>query len=460
MKIKSLIFLLLLFVSSLQVKAQTIITSEEALEDLDFLVKTIEEVHYNPYMNISQEDWQKEIVKYQQKYQNLESLKVLDFSIDMQKLITNLDDVNSMVGFPNDQILKDAKSYQFFPFKIQINSQLEAEIYDETSDKGIILQSINGQNSVELYEECLTLLRGTVQFRSFYCSNYYFPLFLFHKGIRPPFELTLKNQEGMIKTVKLSNQQVINIDELIKRIVYDWSEKPYNLVLLKNNTVAYIDFSRYESYENFVLFLDSSFQVIEEQEIDKLIIDIRDNSVYNTTISDRFNDLLLSYLTRKKYRKLSERNWKVSQVLKNNLTSPLYKDNLKKKFIKKCLKAANGTYFQEEITPIKPKKPKYFFKGKTCVLINTGTFNSTKLLADALKTYQIAILIGQATGQRSNGFDQSINFHMPNSQLIFGCSVVYQIGANGNKENKEPIKPNIEVKGDALDFAIKWLEEK
>ena len=69
-----------------------------------------------------------------------------------------------------------------------------------------------------------------------------------------------------------------------------------------------------------------------------------------------------------------------------------------------------------------PKRSKWFFKGDIYILTDGGTYSTASLIAQYLSDYGNAILIGEETGSRYEGFAAG-NFHyltLPNSKVQIG----------------------------------------
>lgn len=444
---------ILFFVSGLSGQAQTI-TGKQALEDLNFLVQTIEKVHYNPYLYTNKQVWQQQVARYKQKYQGVKRLQITDFSLDMQKLVAHLGDKYTTVGFPKKETLQHMYSKLFFSSSLRFTSERQVKILQPGLSEETLLE-INGQNMAALYQEAWSLLNGPTHFKKRY-MHYYFPLFLFHKGIRAPFTLTVRNNKGEYSTKTYPESYATTLINLIKGV--HRSNVPYWLQFIKPD-IAYLAYDRCINYKRFSTFLDSSFRVIKEKKIRKLIIDIRYNTVENSSLNN-LNDLLLSYITSKSYRQMATRDWKVSQLMKERMDSSLYQNALGKEFINKYLKAKNGTYLKETFPLIKPKKPTHFFNGITCLLTGPLTSANASFLADAVNTYQLTQIIGTSTGQLTNYFSEFISFSMPYSKLSFSCSVAYHVGADGNAKKKQCVVPYIDSLGDAIGIVKAWFDGK
>jgi C-terminal processing protease CtpA/Prc len=93
----------------------------------------------------------------------------------------------------------------------------------------------------------------------------------------------------------------------------------------------------------------------------------------------------------------------------------------------------------EEAHP--PAQP--FFSGSVCVLIGRQTFSSAVDLADAIKTYHLATLVGEETGGRPNGFGEAYIFRLPKSQLAVSVSSARFVRASGDTADHRGVVPDI-----------------
>jgi len=228
------------------------------------------------------------------------------------------------------------------------------------------------------------------------------------------------------------------------------------IIEIVEDEVGLISYNSCTDYEVFKEFLENTFKIIKEKNINKVIIDIRENSGGDSEL----NNLLLSYITIIPFQQSSGRYWKVSYeakiAYKNN---PVYGENFGQEFLNRYNRSENQSIiesFEDEL--IQPIKPENYFTGKTCVLIGPSTFSSANFLADAIKTYKLSTLIGSATGELTNDFGEVISFTLPNSGNYIYVSSTYDIGANGNPNLFEPVYPDIQTKEDALKYALNWIK--
>ena len=107
------------------------------------------------------------------------------------------------------------------------------------------------------------------------------------------------------------------------------------------------------------------------------------------------------------------------------------------------------------------------YNGKVCVLTGPNTFSSANMLANAIKDYQLATIIGEATGESCNDYGELYWNQLPNTGLTFYTCSKQFIRANGDAADPNPVFPDIEVKqspnslkDEVLEFAKGWVRGK
>ena len=432
---------------------QSYISTEKAISDIDYMIKTLEEVHYNPYFKVSKEQFNQSKKELLSKFDQ-DSIPFKRFVATGMKLVSQLSGGHTVMDWQNPNIIPELRTYQFIPFSGKLTDNNQHFIVTRSTNpeikKGAIIESINGVSMIELYNECKSYMGGIETFKNSSCEKG-LPLFLFFtEKISAPYSIKISGEDSSIKTTG------IDLSELISFISETQPKENYTFEILEDN-IGLISYNSCEDYTAFNTFLNETFTVIKEKNISKLIIDISENGGGDSEL----NDLLLSYITTTSYKQFSGRYWKVSQQAKDAYNNnPVYEKNFGKKFMKQYNESENQSIiesFDDELT--QPKKPENYYSGKTCVLIGPNTFSSANLLADAVKTYKLSTLIGTATGEYTNDFGEQLSFTLPNSNNYIYVSSTYDIGANGNPNSFEPVYPDIIVPNNVLEFAINWIKK-
>ncbi len=428
------------------------LSANAAIEDINFIQQHLEQHHYNPYLYITKETFNEKKEQLFSYFLTKDSLPKTDFIIKTMQLIATIDDGHTNVRWFSEEILKDRNNMHFFPavLKFNVNQQLMYTTKDTPTPTPFPVKSINQINATYLYQDALNCLAGNDYYTNDINSAFFFPIYLYLKGFEPPYHLTLENGQ----TITFEKEDEVSFIDLYYRL------KPagvnYELKILDEQT-AYIAYNSCTDYDKFKSFLEDSFQRIHEKNIQSLVIDIRNNSGGDSSL----NDLLLAYLTTKEYRQMSRRYWKKSDVAIQDLLERGAKEHYGEDFTTKyqlkdredILDFGGG----DELT--KAERSLHFFEGKTCFLIGPRTFSSANMLADAVATYQLSTLIGQATGEKTNDFGEQKEDILPHSKVPFTYTIAFDIGANGDADDTSTVQPDIKVEQDALEFALEWLKK-
>jgi hypothetical protein len=445
------IFIFLMITSIVASQNKSFIQTDKALTDIDYMINTIEEIHYNPYFKIKKE------LFFQYKDEllndfNKDSISYRQFLATGMKLVAQMSGGHTTMDWQNNEIIQELIQYNFIPFTgLPANDNkclVITRSYDNRFESGILIESINGIPIIDLYKECMTYNGGIDSFKKIKTEQA-FPIYLFFTDkLSPPYYIKLYNKDNEIETSGLK------VSELNEFLTQTQTNESYIFEIVNDN-IGLITYNQCEDYMAFEEFLKSTFMTIKIKGINNVIIDIRKN----TGGDSKLNDLLLSYITKKPYRQSSRRYWKVSKHSKDAYRKNSYENYFGEKFMEIYYKSDYGSVIESlEEKLIYPKTPNNYFSGKTCFLIGPSTFSSANFLADAVKTYSISSLIGSSTGELTNDFGEVISFTLPNSGNFIYVSSTYDIGANGNLNFFEPVHPDIQTKEDALIYAIKWIK--
>jgi hypothetical protein len=178
--------------------------------------------------------------------------------------------------------------------------------------------------------------------------------------------------------------------------------------------------------------IDSVFCLIQKDKIQKLVIDVQNNSGGNSEIGD----ILISYFSDKPYTSYQGK-WKKSQEYSDFLkgyghVDPVYES------------IPNGEYYPIKAQEIKPALNKNRFKGSTYVVVGKNTFSSAMMFSVIVLDNKLARLVGE-TPQKGhpNHFGELIVFQTPNTRLGFCFGVKIWIRPSGSYTPKQLIPEKI-----------------
>ena len=426
------------------------ISTKKAIADINFMINSIEEIHYNPYFKVDKHRFNQKKDSLINKF-NKDSVSLKQFIVTGMKLAALMSGGHTALDWQNDKIIPELIPFKFIPFSgkptVDKKRIIVTRSTNEELEAGMIVESINGIPIIELYKECMTYIGGIETFKVVNVEKA-LPLYLFFTDqVSAPYKIKLFGTDKVIETDGL------DASELNTFISQNQNKENYTFEIVRNN-IGIITYNSCEDYDSFEAFLEKTFSTIREKGITKIIIDIRENGGGDSSL----NDLLLSYITTNSYRQSSGRYWKVSKQAKEVYKENQYEKYFGEEFMKSYYKSINGSIIEmldEEL--IQPKKPVNYFSGKSCFLIGPNTFSSANFLADAVKTYSISTLIGTSTGELTNDFGEVVSLILPNSKNFLFISSTYDIGANGKPNLFEPVYPDIQTEKDALKYALDWM---
>ena len=87
-------------------------------------------------------------------------------------------------------------------------------------------------------------------------------------------------------------------------------------------------------------------------------------------------------------------------------------------------------------------KKKNVFTGKVYVLTGPFTFSSANMLADGVKQFKLAEIVGEPTGEDTNDFGEAYSFTLPRSKIKIQTSTSFDFGAACDKKTQTPVVPD------------------
>jgi hypothetical protein len=239
---------------------------------------------------------------------------------------------------------------------------------------GTEIVSINGIESSKLIQGMLDKMMrdgNNYNYPTWVLNTYFYEYFSYFYGCSEKYEITIKNEKeeknivinGISKPelfLQIRNHQQTNEKGIILRID---REKSTGVLTIKD---WHSNILRKYYGQNFIPEIKKIISQIENEKIENLVIDVRNNQGGDT----KYSKYLLSYL-------LSEPFTLVEQYNKK-----------KNGTIIQCNGPQSGTH-----QPMSKN-----FKGKVYVLINGGSFSNTAIFCSTLRKHKRAIFIGEETG--------------------------------------------------------------
>ncbi|MCY6354330.1 S41 family peptidase [Clostridium sp. ZS2-4] len=443
------------------VEKEPIYSKQQIKEDIDFMLKTMENVHPNLYFAASKENIKKEIDK------ELNSINKPLTAIEVYRkfapIVSEFEDGHTWLTEPQDYMEKVYNSDKMLFIsltirdgKMYIKDTFKKE-YDKYKDWEII--SINDKQTSDIYSQISKYIScPTKSFKEAAMQRRFTDYYHIDNELKNEYTLIIRkdNKEQTIKLKGIGMEEIKKINAK-KEDYVDYSYKKLN-----DNT-GLITFNTFRDFDKFKKFLDETFEKINKDHISNLIIDLRNNGGGNSQLGD----LLIEYIYDGNYKQADRMDIKIS-----NEILEYYKDNLKKQGmgeeeIKKVIGEFYPKYLGKVYTSKGPAsrhftdKPK--FKGDSYFLTSRYTFSSAVMLASTVKDYNIGYLIGAETGGLPTEYGDIYWFRLPNTKLAIAVSHKYFVRPNG-LDTKRGVIPDYNINDlenkDALDIALEIIKNK
>ncbi len=437
-----IIFLLALFSIQLAI-SQTYISRQQATEDLDHYNKTLQEVHYNPFLYVDRETY---FNKVEALKANLpDSIKTEDFILSLHKLAALKEDSHSYPGVFQAELFKEAYEQEgFFPFTTTVyENRLYVPYASGTAfgiPAGAEITSINGTDAAALVTKFQNYIGGLPAYRSEMAARF-LPHFLFLNGIKAPFEIAYTKTNGE-KGNSVLEKGVPYIKSLITTMPNLAEGNTYKIA---GPGVGYIDFKNMSGdWQDLSKLLDSAFADFRKNNVAHLVIDLRNNSGGNSMMGE----VLFGYITDKKFALMGGKKWKVSDAYKASLTA---NGNTGHEY----LKQETGTIWELGDCNPQPSRMQTDekFSGEVYMLTGPFTFSSGNMVADAAKQYGLAELVGEPTGETTNDFGEVFTFRLPNSRILMNTTTSFDLGTACDSSIHSPVIPDVLIPKELSDIA-------
>lgn len=450
MKFKCLLSILLLL--SLQSFGQsTKFSKEQVLEDLDYLYESLKDAHYNVYAYTTEQE-------FEATYQNLkdlvtqDSLTLLETTNIFQKLASTVKNGHTSIDFPVNSYFTYVESGgTVFPLEVAIEGE-KTLIRKNWSDNPTIkigseILSINGKSMDEILSKIYPQISAertyfkNVKLELFTLPRYYWQVF----GQVDTFEVEILSNDE-IQDYSLQSIPAMEGFEMKTEFILNAQMK---LEFFEN--AAYLNPGGFGGDEEvYQRFIDSAFVEINANQVENLIIDLRNNPGGN----DSFSDYMVSYFADKPFK------WNSNFTLK---TSKFLKEHTRKNFDttevywQEVLSRQDGEVYEHTFEEYPPQAEEKRFKGKVYVLVNRQSHSQSAVTTAQIQDYGFGIIVGEETGDYPSLYASIFQYPLPHTGIVVNVSKGYMVRVNGSKK-EEGVIPDIFIQDHLLDEEDEILE--
>ena len=440
MKFFFTIILYLLFFSQLLSQPIKLYTKNEIIQDINFLVEDIEEIHPNLYHSIRKEDFLRKVQII--KDQLPDSISKIDTWKRLNEILALIKEGHTYFRPPE----KEIGDFLRFPYTIKIDDITNDFLISgtltglSTEYLGNRIVSINGISTdslISIFKKS-TSAENEALFVFMNESHFDYAIYAIF-GAPEYFDIEFLTED------KVEKHRCKSTNHRPNKVVPDFT---FNII---HDSIGFIDINRLNHSNDFTKFCKKTFKSLNKKKIPNLIIDFRANGGGDSGMGDE----LIKYLSNEPFIQYQKAVVKVSSVSRKQFHYTPKKDTLLKAELSEKL--------------IEPYPQKMRYSGNVFVLIDGGTFSSAGSTVWCINHYNIATIVGKETGGTGVHYGYPIKRNLPNTNLIYYVSHMkwYQIGADD--KSVYGLIPDYKIdlyiediknqKDSALDFVIDLIKQ-
>jgi len=413
------------------------ITPEKLKEDLDFLFKTIKEVHPNIYAYTSKEEFKPIRAELYSRIDR--PMNCREFYKLVAPMVSEIKNGHTYM-WPFSFGGKD----KVFPIALhwdRENAILAADYGANKLPLGGTILAFNGEHASKIIQKFGRYHAAEGKNANLRMVEHHAFLWFWLKleyGQTNPLVLKIKTLDAKIKDYLVKPKTLQEIykanPDLNKRRAAFGSYR-----YIPEYETGLLAISCFTSDAEFRKFLEDTFGKIKKDKVPSLIVDIRKNPGGNSVLGD----VLLDYLTDKPFRQFEGGEVKISRQAGN--LRQFQREFPDRKLEIGCLVPIEVSFEQPKYNPLR-------FQGRKFVLIDGRVYSSANSFASAIKCFDIATLIGEETGGTTTCYGDCLHLELPNSGLKFDVAHKYFVEAGGKPDGRG-VLPDYEVEQEPEDTA-------
>ena len=434
-------------------------SKQDVSEDLEFLPRTIEQVHLDPYHNLSADEFRRDLSRIEAGIDQPMTRRGL--FVELAPAVARLND-----GHTNVKILVQEINYlvqqgeKWFPLSITVAESgvlIKADLaVDPAIEAGSELAAINGIAAGEIVTNLTRYVSSESPSHRVEIVETRLPFYLrLVYGFEDSFEVTIRSRGTDETTTR-------KIDGLTWRAIKQTQTEspakqpdgPFWFAPDSGSKTGLLTVDQFIDQDRFSDFLEETFATVRSEGIEHLIIDLRANGGGSTDVSNE----LLRYLASEPVRNYAKFDLKVSRQIKEQFRSEIPKPirMLPVQYLveqgRKVWSAEEGSIVTIEGKYLDPLNSSRRFDGRVYLLIGPQTFSTAADVAAVIKDFSLGTLIGEETGGMACSYGDTYLFRLPNSLLQVGISYKYFVRPSG-KITRQGIRPDHQVTQTAADEA-------
>jgi len=442
MKILAPLICFILVVSNTLI-AQKLYSKKELHADIDSLYVIISDIHPDMFAHISREEYEAKIEE--AKSIITDSISRLEFYSIAAPLVACFKDGHTLLNFDWDDLKNITGKH--FPYSVSLNYQQQSLIVkksfkenDSIIPSGAQIMSINNKPVIEIINNIINLMSGeTFFYKESLIDMVSFP-YMATQFIGDSIFVVAYIHEGEHYTKTLEGVSYRQIYNALQNVGEE-EFSDFSFKMDAENAIAIIHFNRFFDLDKFSLFLDSTFTLIQENNISDLIIDLRSNLGGMSILGDA----LFQYISNVPFKQFGKAIVRTSNRQKQFHLEYFGVEQNEEVGYKTF---DDGTLNELDENPLR-------FKGNVYLLTSHSTYSSAASFAWTFKYFEMGTVIGEETGGQAVCFGDMIIQKLPNTDLMMGISHKKYYDYGATDKNTHGTIPHYRISAsEAMDYAV------
>ncbi|MEM9831525.1 MAG: S41 family peptidase [Bacteroidota bacterium] len=392
----------------------------EMQSDINALVSVLEEAHPLLHYFNSQDDWYDLVDETKESIED--SLTQFEFYRKVAPIIASIHEVHTYIEPSRELAIAHQLQRPILPLELLV---IESRMYvgDTFLPQGTEILSINGRSIKDIILDIRSKANPNTGVDDHFVQSTLNNSFNFAMG----YSYFVEDAQTFSITYKLPSSNKVQADQVNgilnpvpEKTFPHWGEivNPFQLKFF-SDSIAYLKVRGWMKYEplkisnrDIMKFFRTFFASIASQEVNSLIIDLRDNFGG----SPRKATELLRYLIPTPFRPIE-----YSELETQDLISVVkVRDPKNYKIADMSLKCENGRLIVRHMGPYKKHIPrKYLFTGNIYFLVNAKCASATSLFLALADYHDLGVFIGETPGGNTEYVcgHQLLSFKLPNAEL-------------------------------------------
>ncbi len=462
--IKSLLMgMALSFVVGLSVGAsdnseEKIYSAKQVREDFAELYNRLEMAHYNLYVNRTEAEYDQLFEKLKKEISS--SMTESEIRVLFQEFVAFGNIAHARVDLPVDDYREYRKQGgKSFPLYIKVmdGKVIVAENYSDHPDVavGMELLTINGVPTEQLFDRLRRFKSADTDHMFHGFLELELPLFLWLEfGPQNTFDVKLRQEQEVVEAeldAVTYQELVTKLDAQHGLLQLSW-ERSYEVV----DGVGYLRPGPFFNYapdadnvwdnREFASFIEQAFTYFRQEDVDALLIDLRNNPGGDNS----FSDLMVKQFADQDFKFASEFHVKVSDefIAANEERASSRQNDGSGASVSEQYQAAYkglkpGDTFTWQLPLVNPVQEP--FDKPVYVLVNRHSYSNAVTVAAQVQDYGFATIIGEKTSDLATTYGAMENFKLTHTGINVGFPKAHIIRPSGNRES-DGVTPYIVIK--------------